>query len=487
MTASSQPDIFGYPEIAGGFNPLRTGWDACTLEIAPLPLSANVSTVDETLPLRLAGGVRLRRECFGGIAQVGSLGYLLNPRACAVLERLARPLSPTAFLEHYGTPSRADLKRFLSSCRAVNLIEVALDESTTRARLYGEHSEEPYRHLWSPLAVEIEITNKCFRHCSYCAYESGPTPKIAREHELTTKQWIDVISDLEREGVMALEFTGGDPFVRNDAFDLLRHAADLGLALLINSDLSILNEQHLDGLRSLNSLVSVQTSLDGATPASCDLTRGRGGFKTLMRQLTVLNDAGLPVSVGSTIHRHNASEVEAIAELAASKGADQLYIGPMYSAGRATALSDLVVSGEQWNLAVEQYVNVVKAGAIAPADHRWYDLAAAYDPSHNPVHDQLYITSRATRTLRLDPLGNAYVTAKLRQWHPRFWTVGNVLQFNLGTIWRESRLLNELRSYVPQKNEFDGLDVRTVASEDHSGADHTDELGLVKLNKRISA
>jgi MoaA/NifB/PqqE/SkfB family radical SAM enzyme len=368
------------------------------------------------------------------------------------------------------------------------LIEIAPDESMSRARLYGAHSEAPYRYLQSPLAVEIEITNKCFRHCSYCVYESGPTPKIVREHELTTEQWLDVISNLEREGVMALEFTGGDPFVRSDAFGLLRHAAGLGLAILINSDLSILNEQHLDGLCSLTSLVSVQTSLDGATPASCDLTRGRGGFKTLMRQLAVLHDAGLPVSVGATIHRHNASEVEAIADLVASKGAERLYIGPMYPAGRATALNDLVVSGEQWgDLAVDQYVNVVKAGVIAPADRRWYELAATYDPPHNPVHDQLYITGRATRSLRLDPLGNAYVTAKLRQWHPRFWTVGNVLQFDLGTVWRESKLLNELRSYVPQENEFDGLDVRTVASKDHSSPGHADELELVKLNKRISA
>ncbi len=280
---------------------------------------------------------------------------------------------------------------------------------------------------------------------------------------------------------MALEFTGGDPFVRDDALDLLRHAADLGLVLLINSDLSILNRQHLEGLRSLKSLVSVQTSLDGATPASCDLTRGHGGFKTLMRQLAVLNDAGLPVSVGSTIHRHNATEVETIAELVASKGASRFYIGPMYPAGRATTLNDLVVSSEQWDLAVNQYVNVVKKGFIAPADRRWYELAAHYEPLHNPVHDQLYITGRATRSVRLDPHGNVYISAKLRQWHPRFWIVGNILQFDLGTVWRESRLLNELRSYGPQFNEFDGVDVRTVAREEHLRSDHVDELQFVNL------
>ncbi|MGH3696736.1 MAG: radical SAM protein [Pseudonocardiaceae bacterium] len=424
----------------------------------------------------------MRRESFGGIAQVGPLGYLLNPYACALLERLTRPLPPRVLLEYcHETLSSDDLQRFLSSCRATNLIEIASDESSARARLYCARNKNPTLHFQSPLAVEIEITNKCFRHCSYCAYESGPTPKIIRENELSTDQWINVISNLEREGVMALEFTGGDPFVRDDALDLLRHAADLGLVLLINSDLSILNRQHLEGLRSLKSLVSVQTSLDGATPASCDLTRGHGGFKTLMRQLAVLNDAGLPVSVGSTIHRHNATEVETIAELVASKGASRFYIGPMYPAGRATTLNDLVVSSEQWDLAVNQYVNVVKKGFIAPADRRWYELAAHYEPLHNPVHDQLYITGRATRSVRLDPHGNVYISAKLRQWHPRFWIVGNILQFDLGTVWRESRLLNELRSYGPQFNEFDGVDVRTVAREEHLRSDHVDELQFVNL------
>jgi len=98
--------------------------------------------VDETLPLRLSGGVCLRRECFGGIAQVGPLGYLLNPRACTVLERLARPSFPRDLLEDCGTPSATGLRRFLSSCRVANLIEIAPDESMSRARLYGVHSAD---------------------------------------------------------------------------------------------------------------------------------------------------------------------------------------------------------------------------------------------------------------------------------------------------------------------------------------------------------
>jgi MoaA/NifB/PqqE/SkfB family radical SAM enzyme len=462
-------DPFADPDVVGGVNPMRAGWDNCTVESQDLTVPQSPARAD--VPLRLADGVRLRREDFGAIVQAGTFTRLLNHRAAELLEGIDdRP--------RFALDDRDE--KFLAACLAHGVLTEGPAGGT--ARTYGQRSGA-YRRMHSPSSVEIEITNKCFRHCSYCAYESGPSPRIGQEHELSTEQWMGVLSELEREGVMALEFTGGDPFVRHDAIELLQHASQLGLLLWINSDLSILNERHIEGLAALDNLVAVQTSLDGATTASCDLTRGRGGFKTLLRQLDVLHAAGLPVSVGATIHRHNAGEVSAIAELAAEKGADRLYIGPMYAAGRAAALNDLVVTSELWDSAVAQYAHAIRSGVIAPADVRWHELAADYQEGVNPVAEQLHLTSRGTRGLRIDPLGSAYVSAKLRQWHPRFWTIGNVLQFGVGTIWRESKLLDELRSYESGPNEFDGVNVHDIAAADPTAPAHNNELGLVALER----
>lgn len=468
-TTASDP--FAEPDVIGGVNPLRAGWDNCTLESQDLTTPPSAPPLSGT-PLRLADGVRLRREDFGAIVQAGRFTRMLNHRAAALLESIG----------HRQRLTIGDRdQQFLAACLAQGILAEGVDQST--ARIYGQRSGGVYRRMYSPVSVEIEITNKCFRHCSYCAYESGPLPRIGQEHELSTDQWMEVLSELEHEGVMALEFTGGDPFVRHDAIELLHHASQLGMLLWINSDLSILNERHIQGLAALDNLVAVQTSLDGATAASCDLTRGRGGFKTLLRQLDVLRGAGLPISVGATIHRHNAGEVSAIADLAAEKGAGRLYIGPMYAAGRATALNDLVVTDEHWKSAVTQYAHAVRSGVIAPADVRWRDLAVVYEEGTNPVAEQLHLTSRGTRGLRVDPLGNAYVSAKLRQWHPRFWTAGNVLQFGVGTIWRESKLLEELRAYESRPNEFDGVNVHDVAAADPPAPAHNNELGLIALER----
>ncbi|MCG8368263.1 MAG: hypothetical protein MJA27_33645 [Pseudanabaenales cyanobacterium] len=193
--------------------------------------------------------------------------------------------------------------------------------------------------------------------------------------------------------------------------------------------------------------------------------------------MKVLKDAGIPFSVGTTVHQKNYNEIREIAALVGSHGAEGYYIGPMYPAGRAVSLTDLIITQDNWDSAVLQYMEAIRDGLVSPADEIWYKLVKDAEPGENPVRDQLYITRRGSRDLRIDPMGNAYVMAKLRQWHPRFWTLGNVLQFPLRAIWHHSRLLNELRSYPVSSTLLNGVDVRIIRTEEQQAKDiaiHTD-------------
>lgn len=286
---------------------------------------------------------------------------------------------------------------------------------------------------------------------------------IDRSAELTTESWLRILDGAADHGLFTLEFTGGDPFVRDDAVTLMTRASARGITLLVNSDLSVLGQHHLDWLSELPTLHAVQTSLDGATAESCDATRGPGGFRALLRSLQRLAGAGLPVSVGTTVHAGNYTEVRAIARLAAENGATRFYVAPMYAAGRAATLADQVVTPEQWAVAVRDYAAVIEERIIAPTDVGWADLAptvAAGDTS--AVADQVHLTSRGSRSLRVDPRGRGYVTAKLREFHPRFATLGEVTNGALQQVWADSDLLHELRRLPVTNRNFDAVDVRDV-------------------------
>lgn len=431
----------------------------------------NIDEISRQLKYRLKSGIRLRRESFGSIIQNGIYGHFFNQIATSLLLATKKPISIDNLLHTKINKSnfvsldhtKVKVFDFIKKCLELELLEICDYDQISQAQIYFENANNfSDIYLYNPISVEIELTNKCFRKCTYCAYESGPNPKIKSDTELSTSQWLKIIDEMAACGVMSLEFTGGDPLTRSDAFELIQYADRQGIALVVNSDLSILKEEHLEKFSQLKHLRKVQTSLDGSTPESCDLTRGQGGFSTLMKQMELLAKANIPFTVGTVIHKRNYNEVSAIAELVASYGAKGFYIGPMYPAGRGVDLTDLIVSKNEWDVAVTQYMAAIKEGIIRPCDVLWYKLVE-FLPGENPVRDQMFISPRGTRTLRIDPLGNFYVSAKLRQWHPRFWSLGNIQQFSLETVWNKSVLLNELRSYTIKPNPFDGIDVREIS------------------------
>ena len=459
-------------DVTEQYEVIRAGWDTCVCSTDPPPIVDEQSRPGaDLIRYRLCAAVRLRREHFGAIVRIGTSIRYLNTPAAAVLLACRTPKTTEQIAEQLGQSSAsAELAQFLADCARYGWLEsVAEDRPSAAALYFTEGSASSPTYLNAPVALEIELTNKCARHCSYCAYESGPNPKIQPEYELSTPEWLGIIHELADAGLMALEFTGGDPFVRQDALEIMRYADQRGITLLINSDLSILSQTHIKELAELKHLRAVQTSLDGATAESCDFTRGPGGFNLLLRQMEELRGAGLSFSIGTTLHRRNHGDVRGIAELIAARGATSFYIGPMYTAGRAATLGSLVVTPAEWDAAVGDYMAVIGAGVVAPADAIWHRIGV--EPTGgNPAADQVYMTARGDRSLRIDPLGNCYVSAKLRQWHPRFWSLGNLRQMPLGAIWQGSRHLNELRAHPITANPFGGIDVRNVRAVDHSQA-----------------
>lgn len=452
-------------DITEKYDVLRAGWDR-SVDPGHDPLTATTLS-PQVKRIRLADDIRLRVEAFGGIVQLKGRSFYFNQAATDLLRALLHSEKIETGRSIGGVPLTEVALSFIGACISAGLIEAVDDERPSRAQIYfADRTREDTGYFRAPTAMEIELTNKCFRHCSYCAYESGPHPKISSTHELSTGEWLHIIDELADNGVLALEFTGGDPFVRDDALEIIKYADSRGFAILINSDLSILNENHLDALTQLRHLFAIQTSLDGASAESCDFTRGKGGFKTLKRQMAILRSVELPFSVGTVVHSKNFDEVGAIAQLVGEAGAAGYYIGPMYPAGRGAQLGDLVVTPDQWDVAVAQFMDAVRSGVVAPADRLWYRLVRESQDGQNPAKDQLYIVDRGDRFLRVDPLGNVYTMAKLRQWHPRFWSLGNLRELPLSAIWEHSRLLSELRSYPMTDNPFGGIDVRRLRAEE---------------------
>jgi len=162
----------------------------------------------------------------------------------------------------------------------------------------------------TPRAVDIEITNRCNLRCSYCSHFSSASDV---DRELSLEEWISFIEELSRCAVMSITLSGGEPFLRDDLFDIIDIIAHNRIRFTILSNGTLITDDVARFLASTNRCDTVQVSIDGSIPTTHDSFRGVGNFKRAVEGIKHLQRHGVPVSVRVTIHKKNVMEIENIA------------------------------------------------------------------------------------------------------------------------------------------------------------------------------
>ena len=159
-----------------------------------------------------------------------------------------------------------------------------------------------------PGQVVWELTLKCNLRCIHCGSSAGKP----RPNELTHEEGMKVIEDLKKIDTQEVCFMGGEPFLRNDWYELGKRVKDLDMRLLFISNGFCVNEQIIEKLKELDPY-AVAVSLDGGTAKTHDYIRGReGSFEKVRKYISMARKADLPVSVVTTVSKINYSEMPII-------------------------------------------------------------------------------------------------------------------------------------------------------------------------------
>ncbi|WET78379.1 pyrroloquinoline quinone biosynthesis protein PqqE [Amycolatopsis sp. QT-25] len=171
-----------------------------------------------------------------------------------------------------------------------------------------------------PLGMLAELTHRCPLHCPYC---SNPVELIARDGELSTEEWLSVLSQARELGVLQVHLSGGEPLARPDLPILVEHATKLGCYVnLVTSGLG-LTESRLDDLVE-RGIAHIQLSVQGATAERADRLAGARAHDRKLVAAELIKKAGLPLSVNVVLHRQNHDQLAGIIDLAEAMGADRL-------------------------------------------------------------------------------------------------------------------------------------------------------------------
>jgi MoaA/NifB/PqqE/SkfB family radical SAM enzyme len=201
--------------------------------------------------------------------------------------------------------------------------------------------------LAAPLYVAWQITNECNLACLHCIEESGPGK--AFKDELDRESALAVVDQLMDHEVPYLSFSGGEPMLHPNFFEMVERVTSRGSQLKIETNGHYLTPENCARLKELE-VKAVQVSLDGATSATFGRMRVRGEFDRTIEGIRNLVAASVDVEVNFSPAAFNIHEAARIVDLAFELGAVSFYSGrTMFTGNAVKAWRHLEVTDAQYD------------------------------------------------------------------------------------------------------------------------------------------
>ncbi len=156
--------------------------------------------------------------------------------------------------------------------------------------------------------VVWNMSQRCNLHCVHC-YANAANREF--EGELTTQEAKKFISDLVEFKAPVLLFSGGEPLMRGDLFELGKFAASLGLRTVISTNGTLITPQIAQRIKEAN-FSYIGISLDGIEKTNDKFRGKKGAFEEALHGIRSCREANVRVGLRFTISRHNYRDIPAI-------------------------------------------------------------------------------------------------------------------------------------------------------------------------------
>jgi MoaA/NifB/PqqE/SkfB family radical SAM enzyme len=167
--------------------------------------------------------------------------------------------------------------------------------------------------------IDVALTYKCNFRCSHC---SALVMDRADRLPLTVAEYQVVAKKLLKAGTLVVNFTGGEPFVRRDIYEVIAAFEPSKTLIAVQTNASLVTEERLRKLREIG-VDSIGVSIDGADPETHDSFRKHpGAFEKAVRALQMAKELGFNLSISYCLTHDNirSEDREKVEELSKEYG-----------------------------------------------------------------------------------------------------------------------------------------------------------------------
>ncbi|MDI6642490.1 MAG: radical SAM protein [Candidatus Hodarchaeaceae archaeon] len=163
----------------------------------------------------------------------------------------------------------------------------------------------------APFLVVWNYTKLCNLRCEHCYEGAGPE---AMKDELTTEEAKRVIDEFEDAGVVAIAFSGGEPLLRKDIFEVAGYARNKGFFTSVATNGTVITREVARKMKDVFGYAEI--SLDGFEEAHDKFRGVPGAWKRTCEGIKNSVAEGIDTCVALTATRYNLHEIPKLVDFA---------------------------------------------------------------------------------------------------------------------------------------------------------------------------
>jgi SynChlorMet cassette radical SAM/SPASM protein ScmF len=317
----------------------------------------------------------------------------------------------------------------------------------------GEQKIENGKGSYPLRQLYFYLTEGCNLKCRHCwvapKYQgpgkSGPT--------LDPELFQSIIKQGKPLGLSGVKFTGGEPLMHPQIFELLEVVRREELSLAVETNGVLCTPELAVALKRASPNTFVSVSLDGADAATHEWVRGvAGSFDAALEGIRNLVNAGFSPQIIMTVMRKNREQMEQIVQLAEQLGVSSVKFNLVQPTERGVAMHKAMET-----LSIEELIelgrwvdNTLSATTKVYLD---YSHPLAFRPLSKIYGNSGIECGRCGILGILGVLANgSYALCGIGESVPEL-VFGHASTDSLETVWNEASMLEELREGFPEKLE----------------------------------
>ncbi len=307
----------------------------------------------------------------------------------------------------------------------------------------------------SPMVV-WNVTRKCNLSCAHC-YINAVGPEKAESEEdmgdLTTREAMNMIDDLVAIKSPMLVFSGGEPLLREDIFELNVYAMKLRLRTILSTNSTLITKEVAKKIKEAG-FAYVGVSLDGTEEIHDSFRGAKGAFEKSLQGLRNLIEAGVRTGVRFAITNQNYNELSKVLEITRREKIPRFSLFQLVYGGRGKEIIDWDIFNDQRREVMDYIIkeakvsngmNIVTADNYADGIYLLQDVAE-HDPERAAEVEKLLTMQSGCPAgdglANVDNRGDVHLCP---YWQSR--TIGNIREKKLSEIWfdEEIEILAKMR------------------------------------------